>query len=352
MTFNGTGSTDPDGDALAYAWDLDGDGAFDDASTAATSRTYTSDASFPVRLQVTDPSGASHTSPVTTITVGNDPPVAVIDAATSPWSVGQTINFSGHATDAEEGALTPSRLSWQVVLMHCPQECHEHPIQTFAGVASGSFAAPDHEYPSHLELRLTARDAQGLTHTTTRRLDPTTVDLEFATNPSGLTLTVGGANEATPFIRRVIVGSTNSLSADSPQTLGDHVRMGRVVGRRSAEPRRHRTGGRCHVHGHLRPDDGPVDFADGRHRARPGDVHDHDAKPGGHRGCERCRRRCPLVETHVLRGKRLLAGLHIRRSKAARSPARSARSRRVGSSRQPSSRPMAKARARLVTSFA
>ena len=104
--------------------------------------------------------------------------------------------------------------------MHCPQECHEHPIQTFAGVASGSFAAPDHEYPSHLELRLTATDAQGLTHTTTRQLDPTTVDLAFATSPSGLTLTVGGADQVTPFIRRVIVGSTNSLSADSPQTLG------------------------------------------------------------------------------------------------------------------------------------
>ena len=220
VSFDGSSSSDPDGDLLAYAWDLDGDGAFDDATTAATSQIYTSDASFPVRLQVTDPSGASHTSPVTTITVGNDPPVAVIDAATSSWSVGQTINFSGHATDPEEGSLSPSRLSWQVVLMHCPQQCHEHPIQTFAGVASGSFPAPDHEYPAHLELRLTATDAQGLTHTTTRRLDPTTVDLAFATSPSGLTLTVGGAAQVTPFVRQVIVGSTNSLSADSPQTLG------------------------------------------------------------------------------------------------------------------------------------
>jgi len=29
------------------------------------------------------------------------------------------------------------------------------------GIASGSFPAPDHEYPSHLELRLTATDAVG-----------------------------------------------------------------------------------------------------------------------------------------------------------------------------------------------
>ena len=32
-------------------------------------------------------------------------------------------------------------------------------IQDFSGVASGSFVAPDHEYPSYLELRLTATDS-------------------------------------------------------------------------------------------------------------------------------------------------------------------------------------------------
>lgn len=35
LTLDGTLSSDPDGDALAYAWDLDGDGEFDDASGAS-----------------------------------------------------------------------------------------------------------------------------------------------------------------------------------------------------------------------------------------------------------------------------------------------------------------------------
>ena len=35
-------------------------------------------------------------------------------------------------------------------------DCHTHPLQTFPGVASGSFRAPDHEYPSYLNLTLTA----------------------------------------------------------------------------------------------------------------------------------------------------------------------------------------------------
>lgn len=220
VSFDGTGSSDPDGDALAYAWDLDGDGAFDDATTATTSRTYQTDGDVGVRLQVTDPSGASHVSPTTTVTVGNDPPTAVIDSATAPWVVGQTIAFTGHATDPEEGTLAASQLSWEVILKHCPLDCHEHPLQTFSGVASGSFASPDHEYPAHLELRLTATDAHGLRHTVARELYPSTVDLSFATTPAGLDLTVGGTTEAAPFTRRVIVGSTNSLTADSPQVLG------------------------------------------------------------------------------------------------------------------------------------
>ncbi len=218
VAFDGRGSTDPNSDPLTYAWDLDADGAFDDATTAQTSRTYTTDGSVNVRLRVTDPSGASHVSPTTTITIGNDPPVAVIDTATNDWRVGQLIEFTGHATDPEEGTLAGSRLAWQVVLMHCPEDCHEHPIETSTGL-TGSVPAPDHEYPAHLELRLTATDAQGLTHSTSRRLDPATVDLTFATVPAGLELNVGGATQTTPFTKRVMVGSRNELTLETPQTL-------------------------------------------------------------------------------------------------------------------------------------
>ena len=55
---------------------------------------------------------------------------------------------------------------------HCPSNCHTHPIQTFPNVASGSFNAPDHEYPSHLELRLTATDSDGREHDDERAAEP------------------------------------------------------------------------------------------------------------------------------------------------------------------------------------
>jgi uncharacterized repeat protein (TIGR01451 family) len=80
--------------------------------------------------------------------------------------------------------------------------------------------APDHDYPSYLELTLTATDSGGLSDTKTVRLDPRTVNLTFQSSPAGLSLTVGSSSSTTPFTRTVIEGSTNSVSAPSPQTVG------------------------------------------------------------------------------------------------------------------------------------
>ena len=152
---------------------------------------------------------------------GNQPPVPSIGApaSTMTWQVGDTINFSGSATDPEDGVVPPSALGWTLLMQHCPSTCHAHTIQSFTG-SSGSFVAPDHEYPSHLELRLTATDSAGQPATTSVALQPQTVNLSFASNPSGLQLAVGPTTSTTPFQRTVIVGSANSISAPSPQSLG------------------------------------------------------------------------------------------------------------------------------------
>jgi hypothetical protein len=145
----------------------------------------------------------------------------VIDtpASSLTWKVGDPITFSGHATDPEQGALPASALSWELLLQHCPSNCHTHTIQSWPGVSGGSFAAPDHEYPSYLDLKLTATDAQGTPGSVTLRLDPQTVVLNFGSTPSGLQLAVNATSSTTPFSRTVIVGSSNSLSAPSPQSL-------------------------------------------------------------------------------------------------------------------------------------
>ena len=154
---------------------------------------------------------ASNTQPTATIAT---------PAAGTTWAVGDTISFSGSGSDAEDGSLAPASLSWALVLNHCPSSCHTHTVQQFAGVASGSFVAPDHDYPSYLELRLTATDSAGATDTATHRLDPRTSTISFATSPTGLQLTVAGATRTAPFDTVAIVGSTLSVSAATPQTLG------------------------------------------------------------------------------------------------------------------------------------
>jgi len=153
---------------------------------------------------------------------GNQPPVPTITLPQSSltWKVGDLINFAGQATDPEDGTLPASALSWQLLLHHCPSDCHIHYLQTFTGVSSGSFNAPDHSYPSWLELVLTATDSQGATATTSVSLQPQTVNLTFASQPSGLQVVFDGTTQATPYTVAAIIGSIHSISAPASQTLG------------------------------------------------------------------------------------------------------------------------------------
>jgi glucose/arabinose dehydrogenase/PKD repeat protein len=222
VTFNGTGSSDPEGQTLSYSWDLDADGAFDDSTSATPQWVYTGTGIVTARLRVSDPAGLVDVAAVN-ISLNNTAPTAVIDSPTGSftWKVGDSIAFSGHGSDPDQpSGLPPASLSWQVIMHHCPSNCHTHDIQSFPGVSGGSFAAPDHEYPSHLELRLTVTDAGGLQSSTSVMLQPQTVALTFQTSPTGLQLTVNASSSATPFTRTVIRGSANSVAAPSPQTLG------------------------------------------------------------------------------------------------------------------------------------
>lgn len=221
VSFDGTGSNDADGDSLTYAWDLDGDGQYDDSSAASVQHTFTTIGTVRVGLRVSDDKGAVGTATVD-ISVGNTAPTALITGPSpgTTWRVGATIGFSGTAVDAQDGTLSGADLSWTLVMHHCPSDCHAHEITTMTGT-SGTFTTPDHEYPSYLELRLTAEDSGGLTDSTSVRLDPKAVDLTFASEPGGLSLNYLASTSTAPFTRRAIVGSSGSMSADSVQVSRD-----------------------------------------------------------------------------------------------------------------------------------
>ena len=57
VKFDASGSSDPNGNPLGYAWDLDGDGAFDDSFAVKPTRTYQSPGAVRVGLRVTDSDG-------------------------------------------------------------------------------------------------------------------------------------------------------------------------------------------------------------------------------------------------------------------------------------------------------
>ncbi|SFN63631.1 PQQ-dependent sugar dehydrogenase [Dokdonella immobilis] len=76
IEFTAANSIDPESQALTYAWDLDGDGDFDDATGVSASRDYVAGGPAPelisVSVRVTDSSGAADVAR-TIVTVARDP---------------------------------------------------------------------------------------------------------------------------------------------------------------------------------------------------------------------------------------------------------------------------------------
>lgn len=207
VTFDGSASTDPDGQPLTYEWSF-GDST---GSTAGPSvqHTYSAPGTFTASLVVRDSSGNASPPATRTISVatsGNTPPSATILSPVegARFAVGQLVNLSGRGSDAEDGkGFTPARLSWQVLLHHVPDAGPEHLHQLTTGTgASLSFPYPAPEdlaaaSGSWVEARLTATDSAGATTTATRRLDPNRVAITLASAPAGAQLTLATPGDPT-----------------------------------------------------------------------------------------------------------------------------------------------------------
>ncbi len=143
-------------------------------------------------------------------------PVIATPVAGTLFRVGDVINYSGSATDIEDGGLPSANLEWTVTLYHCPGNCHVHPLLHSVG-SSGSFTAPDHGDNSYFEITLWATDKGGATQTTSRIVNPRTAQVTLNTVPAGLQVVYGGTTGTAPFTVTSIVGSTQTISVPSPQ---------------------------------------------------------------------------------------------------------------------------------------
>jgi glucose/arabinose dehydrogenase len=222
-TFDASSSSDADGDPLEYEWDLNGDGVYEDAPTAdsTATETFDDDENHTVAVRVVDPSEASSVARVT-IYPGDTPPEPTISSpvSTLEWSVGQPIEFEGSAEDAEDGDLPATSLDWVSRLYHCPQACHAHPLQAFPSVSAGSFLAPEHDLPSHIELTLTAVDSRGLSARSSVEIEPRVANLEIVSSPAGVTLGAGLLSQPAPFALPLIAGTKVLLSAPASADVG------------------------------------------------------------------------------------------------------------------------------------
>nr|MDQ2996620.1 PKD domain-containing protein [Chloroflexota bacterium] len=190
VSLSAAGSTDPDGDPLTYDWDF-GD-ASPHSSALAPTHSYAAGV-YTATLRLSDNHGNSDTATIR-IDSGNTAPVPSFGApnANLRYFVGQSITLVGSATDAEDGALPGSSLSWRALLHH---NTHTHPYVPETPGASVTLTAPSPEdlaaaATSYLEVFLTATDSQGLTSVITRELRPNLVNVTLATAPTGLVLTV------------------------------------------------------------------------------------------------------------------------------------------------------------------
>ena len=220
VEFDASGSSDPEGNTLSYSWDLNGDGTFGDSTAVNPSHDYTTAGTYDVAVRVTDSHMASDTFSLQ-VQVGNTAPVVQITSpqASDQWAVGDSIAFAGDATD-NQGTLPDSAFHWQVILNHCPSNCHQHPLQTIDDVRSGSFTAPDHDYPSSLTIKLTVTDGGGLSGSDSVTIDPRTVQLGIQSSPPGVEIGLDLSSVITPFADTVIEGSHHSVAAPSQVTVG------------------------------------------------------------------------------------------------------------------------------------
>lgn len=221
VNLDASSSSQPGGGALTFAWDLDGDGQFDDGTGPTATATFNDEVNHDVAVQVTGEGGATAVA-TQTIYPGNTAPEVVLDVTSPlPWTAGQPIEFQMTANDAEDGPLPGTSITWESFVRHCyePTDCHSHPDDTGTG-NSGSFTGPSHGYPSYIQLVARATDSRGQTTEVSQDLQPATATITVTSSVPGAAVTLGEALVTTPATYTAILGDSISVAASNTQAIG------------------------------------------------------------------------------------------------------------------------------------
>ncbi len=219
VQFSSAGSSDPLGGALAYDWSF-GDGS-PDSTAANPSHQYSADGTYTATLTVSG-SGGTDTSTVK-VTAGHNAPTLSVSVP-STYTAGQTIGFSGSATDDLDGAEPATAFTWKVdfydngVLRPSWVAGVPGPFAgPFNGVTSGSFTIPtdpSQTPTSFYRLTATVTDSLGITTTVTRDLHPATTSWSVSGNVLGPGYFVDGTWHTGPFSTTDVVGVKHILTGE------------------------------------------------------------------------------------------------------------------------------------------
>ena len=235
VCFDGSASTDADGDALTYSWDF-GDGAT--ATGPMPSHVFADDGIYTVTLTVDDQYYGGQHNDTLTVTVHNAAPT--IGSLIGPGSGvrGQTLSYSCSFQDlGEEDTHT---MSWRVFR-------DSHIVGTGSGVEFDFTPTSNGDYV----VTCTVTDDDGGEDTASQSVAVHVMDVQpEPDDPTTAALVVGGTTGkdhivVTPWLqsgRYIVWISTGCFAQDRRAAGGNHVRSDRDL----------RTGGRRHYHDDVR----------------------------------------------------------------------------------------------------
>ena len=152
-------------------------------------------------------------------------PTIVAPASGATFKAGDTVAFSGSATDAEDGVLAATRLTWWAELHH---DTHHHPFQPETTGDSGSVTIPVRGETSDnifYRFHLRATDSAGVATEVTRDIQPQKAQIALATVPAGLALSLDGQPVTTPSSVTGVVGIERDLGATDQNFNGRRYRF-------------------------------------------------------------------------------------------------------------------------------
>ena len=216
VSFDGSGSTDADGDALTYEWTFDNGGDTEDSTEEKPVFEFDTAGTYNVTLTVDDGRGKADTDTVR-VDVGNTPPVPDITGP-SDYESGDPVTLQGSATDEQDASIT--EFSWLKVLKH---GSHDHDHDDGLGATYGFPTTTTHGADSHYEVTLTATDSGGLTGTKTVQIHPQTTSLRIESLPAGgdVTLTYySNSPFITPYVAFEAIGFETTVVAEESFSAG------------------------------------------------------------------------------------------------------------------------------------